>query len=278
MLHLGRRARMAPRDTDFVGSVPEVYDRVLVPLIFEEHAADLAARVPAEARAVLEVAAGSGVLTRVLADTLPSATEIIATDLNAPMLERARSVGTSRPVEWKVADVMDLPFEAEAFDAVVCQFSVMFFPDKTSAFAEMARVLRPGGVLLFNVWDRIEANEFADEVTKALAERWPDDPPRFLARTPHGYWEESVIRADLAAAGVIEDVAIDVVEARSVAAHAADPAIAYCMGTPLRGEIEARGLLEEALASATSALAARFGHEDLDGLVRGFAVSARKVG
>ena len=271
---------MSPKDTDFVGSVPEVYDRVLVPLIFEEHAADLAARVPAEARAVLEVAAGSGVLTRVLADTLPSATEIIATDLNAPMLERARSVGTSRVVGWQVADVMDLPFEDESFDAVVCQFSVMFFPDKAAAFTETARVLRPGGMLLFNVWDRIEANEFADEVTKALAVVFPEDPPRFLARTPHGYWDESAIRSDLAAPGVLEDVRVDAVEARSVASHASDPAIAYCMGTPLRGEIEALhpGRLDEAVEVATRALAARFGHEGLDGSIRGFAVSARKAG
>src|SRR6185437_3429182 len=136
---------------------------------------------------VLEIAAGTGVVTRHLASKLPADVSIVATDLNQPMLDTAADMGTSRPVEWRPADAMQLPFEGGEFDAVVCQFGVMFFPDKAKAFSEARRVLRPGGVLLFNVWDRIEENEFADAVTTALESLFPDDPPRFLARTPHGY-------------------------------------------------------------------------------------------
>ena len=89
------------------------------------------------------------------------------------MLDHAADIGTARPVEWRQADAMQLPFEDAEFDAVVCQFGAMFFPDKAKAFAEARRVLRPGGVFLFNVWDRIDENEFADMVTTALAAVFP---------------------------------------------------------------------------------------------------------
>jgi len=113
------------------------------------------------------------------------------------MLELASEVGTKRLVEWRQADAMQLPFERGAFDAVVCQFGVMFFPEKSKAFSETRRVLRSGGVFMFNVWDRIEENEFADTVTKALESLFPKDPPRFLARTPHGYYDVATIERDL---------------------------------------------------------------------------------
>lgn len=267
-----------PNDSDheFVGSVPELYERLLVPLIFESHADDLVGRVvAAEPSSVLEVAAGTGVVTRRLAAALPATVDIVATDLNAPMLEHAAAIGVSREVTWQPADVYELPYEDDSFDVVVCQFGVMFFPDKSEAYREVARVLRPGGSFVFNVWDDIVNNEFADEVTKAMGKRWPDDPPRFLARTPHGYFNEAAVRADLAAAGYA-DVTYSVVDARATAASADIPATAYCQGTPLRGEIEARdpGGLIEATAAATEAVALRFGSADLDSLVRGFAVTA----
>ena len=135
---------------------------------------------------------------------------------------------------------MQLPFPDGAFDAVVCQFGAMFFPDKAKAFAETRRVLRPGGVFIFNVWDRIEDNEFADAVTTGIAPLFPADPPRFLARTPHGYHDKGVIARDLAAGGFAASPAIATVEARSRADSARVPAVAFCQGTPLRNEIEAR--------------------------------------
>ena len=172
----------AASDASFAGSLPAFYQQYLVPLIFEPYAADLAQRLARRPlRRVLEIAAGTGVVTRHLASTLPDTVTIVATDLNQAMLDQAATTGTSRPVEWRQADASQLPFPDQSFDAVVCQFGVMFFPDKPRAYAEARRVLRPGGVFLFNVWDRIEHNEFADVVTAELARRYPDDPPRFLA-------------------------------------------------------------------------------------------------
>ena len=146
-------------DSEFAGSIPQLYDRYLVPLIFEPYAMDLSRRVAVlQPARVLEIAAGTGVVTRHLARELPAGTAIVATDLNQPMLDQAAARGTARPVEWRQADALALPFEDESFDAVVCQFGVMFFPEKSKGFSEARRVLRPGGVFVFSVWDRIEDN------------------------------------------------------------------------------------------------------------------------
>ena len=265
-------------DAVFAGSIPELYDTLLVPLIFQPYADDIARRVAALAPArVLETAAGTGAVTRALALALPAATEIVATDLNPPMLERAARAGTARPVTFQPADAMKLPFDDASFDVVVCQFGAMFFPDKGVAFGEARRVLRPGGTFLFNVWDRIEENEFADTVTAALAPLFPADPPRFMARTPHGYFDRASIAADLARGGFGAPSAFDTVSARSRAASANAAATAYCQGTPMRGEIEARGgSLADATVASTTQLAQRFGSGAIDGKIQAHVVAVRR--
>jgi len=263
-------------DTGFAGSIPELYDTHLVPLLFEPYAADLAARLALRPLArVLEIAAGTGVVTRAMATALPEDVSIVATDLNQSMLDQAAARGTTRPVTWRRADAMALPFADGAFDAVVCQFGVMFFPEKRGAYAEVRRVLRSGGLFVFNVWDRIQENEFADTVTTALAALFPDDPPRFLARTPHGYHDPEIITRDLAAGGFTASPAIVTLAARSRAASCERPAVAYCQGTPLRNEIEARGAsrLAEATAMAAEAIANRFGREMVDGKIQAHIVT-----
>ncbi len=186
-------------DKVFTGSIPTLYESYLVPLIFEPYATNLVNRLASRPLdRVLEIAAGTGVVTRSLASVLPDSVSIVATDLNQPMLDQALARGTTRPVEWRQADAMRLPFPDGTFDAAVCQFGVMFFPEKSKAFSEARRVLKPGGVFVFNVWDRIEENEFADTVTTALAALFPEDPPRFMARTPHGYHDRPTIERDLA--------------------------------------------------------------------------------
>src|SRR6267142_562851 len=212
---------MSSPNTDkvFAGSIPKLYDTYLVPLIFEPYAADLVNRLRARPLSrVLEIAAGTGVVTRAMASALPESTSIVATDLNQAMLDQASVVGTKRAVEWRQADALQLPFQDATFDAVACQFGVMFFPEKPKAFSEARRVLRPGGVFIFNVWDRIEENEFADTVTTALQLLFPEDPPRFLARTPHGYHDPRTIERDLASGGFIGLPRIETVAARSRAA------------------------------------------------------------
>ncbi len=269
----------AESDMVFAGSVPELYDQHLVPLIFESYAVDLVTRLEATgARRVLEVASGTGVLTRAMAASLDEAVSIIASDLNQPMLDHAASVGTARSVAWRQADVMALPFPDDSFDAVVCQFGVMFFPDRSGAFTEMGRVLRPGGTLLFNVWDRIETNEFAATVTVALAGLFPEAPPEFLPRTPHGYYRPDDVQADIVAAGFDSSFGYELLQARSRAATCDIPAIAYCQGTPLRHEIDAidPARLGEATTAAADAIAEQFGRTDVDGLISAFVATALK--
>jgi ubiquinone/menaquinone biosynthesis C-methylase UbiE len=262
----------------FTSSVAALYDRLLGPMIFEPYAADLADRVAAlRPSRVLETAAGTGVATRAMARALPASASLEATDLNPAMLDLAATVGATRPVRWRQADALHLPFDDASFDVVACQFGVMFFPDKAGAFSEARRVLRPGGALVFSVWDRIEENEFADEVVATLARVFGTDPPRFLARTPHGYFDPAVIERDLASAGFEDAPRLETVTARSRAPSAQVAALALCQGTPLRGEIEARTgpSLEEATAACAVALAARFGGGAIDGRMRAHVVTAR---
>ena len=271
--------RTADTDKIFTGSIPKLYESHLVPLIFAPFATDLVARLATRTLAgVLEIAAGTGVVTRKMASALPDSVRIVATDLNQSMLDLAAAVGTPRPVEWRQADAMQLPFQDESFDAVVCQFGVMFFPDKAGTFAEARRVLRSGGVFMFNVWDRIAENEFADTVTTALESLFPHDPPRFMARTPHGYHDRATIESDLKGGGFTASPQIITVTARSLANAARVPAIAYCQGTPLRNEIEARDAsrLGEATDIAADAIARRFGPGPVDGKIQAHVVTVEK--
>jgi len=268
---------MSASDKVFAGSVPEIYDRLMVPLIFAPYAADIASRARRLApRTLLEVAAGTGAVTRALAAALPD-TRMVVTDLNPPMLAQARLRLPDSRIAWQQADALALPFPDESFDVVVCQFGAMFFPDKLQGYGEARRVLKPGGRYLFNVWDAIAANDFADVVTNTMAEVFPDDPPRFMARTPHGYHDGDTIRRALAAAG-FSAIDIATVAHRSQAASAREVAIAYCQGTPLRGEIEARDAarLEEATARAADAIARRFGSGAVDGAISALVIEATR--
>jgi SAM-dependent methyltransferase len=263
-------------DKVFAGSIPKIYEQHLVPLIFEPYAADIAERLRRQPPArVLEVAAGTGVVTRAMAAALPQA-GIVATDLNQAMLDQAAAVGTPRGVEWKAADALQLPFADGTFDAVVCQFGVMFFPDKVRAFGEARRVLKPGGLYIFNVWDRLAENEFAHEISAALGRLFPQDPPRFLARTPYGYHDPAQIGRELAAAG-FGAVQVRTVPARSRAPSARIPAVAYCQGTPLRSEIESRDAagLERATDAAAAAIAARFGKGPVEAKIQALVIEVQ---
>ena len=253
---------MSETDKVFAGSVPENYDRYMVPLIFEPYAVDIAGRAAAlSPHAVLEIAAGSGVVTRALAPRLPQGASYTVTDLNQPMLDYATSrQPPDARIKWRQADALALPFENATFDVVCCQFGAMFFPDRPAAYLEAKRVLKPGGRFLFSVWDRIEENIFADDVTNALAKIFTNDPPRFLARTPHGYHDTALIHKELADSG-FSNVIIETRAEQSRAPSPRIPAMAYCQGTPLRNEIEARdaGKLEAATDYAASVITNKHG-------------------
>jgi ubiquinone/menaquinone biosynthesis C-methylase UbiE len=269
---------MSESDKLFAGSIPENYDRNMVPLIFAGYAEDLSRKAAAlSPKAVLEIAAGSGAVTRALAPKLASDARYVVTDLNRPMLDYAASrQNADSRIAWRQADAQALPFDDGSFDVVCCQFGAMFFPDRPSGYREAKRVLKPGGRYLFNVWDRIEENVFADDVTNALAGFFPDDPPRFLARTPHGYHDTALIRRDLEKAG-FSDVTIETRAEQSRSPSAIHVATAYCQGTPLRNEIEARGAdkLTAATEHAAAAIAKRHGNGEITAKISAHVITAR---
>lgn len=246
---------MATVDTKFAGSIPGLYDRYLGPLLFEPYAEEVARRVAAlQPRRILEVAAGTGIVTEAMAGALPEA-EIVATDLNQAMLDVASDRIRSDRVSFRVADALQLPFPDASFDLLVCQFGVMFYPDKVRGNAEARRVLVEGGTYLAVIWDRLDRNPASQLVSDAVAALYPDDPPSFLVRTPFGYADPQLIERDIRSAG-FERVAIDTVELESRPVSALDAAMGLVTGCPLRSEIEERDPdgLDAAVAAATHAL------------------------
>jgi ubiquinone/menaquinone biosynthesis C-methylase UbiE len=269
-------AIMSATDVAFAGSIPALYERYLVPLLFLPFAEDMAGRLKDLRNGrILETAAGTGVVTRAMAKALPPEVEILATDLNQAMLDLAATRLQEPNVRWQQADAQALPFEDAAFDAVVCQFGVMFFPDKQAGYREALRLLKPGGRFVFSVWDRLEANPVSQAVSEAVAELFPDDPPRFLERVPFGYADADRILGEVERAG-FERVEIDEVEKVSLAASPREPTIGLCQGAPLRSEIEARapGRLDEITEKAARAIAARFGPGPIENRMRALVITA----
>jgi len=240
---------------------------------YAEHLAKYA--VAHNPKHVLEVAAGTGIVTRALHAALPEAT-IIATDLNAGMLAHGATRLTAENVTWQQADAISLSFGDASFDLVVCQFGAMFFPDRTEAFREARRVLAPGGRFLFTMWAPIEHSPLAAIVARAAADAFPNDPPSFLTRTPYGHGDPAVTKRELRAAGFIQ-VDVETVEMPSRAATAYDPAIGFCQGSPLRLEIESRdpARLAAITESAARAVAAQYGDGPIEATMRAFVFDAR---
>jgi ubiquinone/menaquinone biosynthesis C-methylase UbiE len=239
ILWYGRKSTMAKTDTAFSGAIAQFYDQYFGYPLFGPHAEKVALRVAGlSSGSVLEVAAGTGIATAILAQSLPADVEVIATDLNQPMLDFAATKPELSRVTCRQADATALPFPDDSFDAVICQFGVMFYPNRRKGHAEAYRVLKPGGRYVFNVWDRIALTPIFEIVHETVAGLYPAHPPGFIARTPCGYHDEAVIKSDLRASG-FEDQDVEMVEATWSAASVRDPAVAFCQGSPLRAEIEA---------------------------------------
>jgi ubiquinone/menaquinone biosynthesis C-methylase UbiE len=258
-----------PNDTAFTGSIPELYDRCMGPMIFEPFARDTAARFAGFSGDLLEVAAGTGRLTRALASAAPGA-RITATDLNPSMLAEAARLGAPGNVEFREADALDLPFPDAGFDAVVCQFGVMFYPDKVAGHREARRVLRPGGRYLFSVWDDLAANDISMVCQETVTAQFPADPPRFYERTPFGHHDREEMEASLRSAG-FGDISLETVRLPTPAASSRIAAQGLCMGSPLAGEIEDRepGGLARVTGLVAQAIADRFAGGDPDAPIVG---------
>jgi SAM-dependent methyltransferase len=251
---------MTQQDTVFGGSIPQLYDNYMGAAFMAPYARDLAARLASlRIETLLETAAGTGIVTQALVQTLPGAT-IVATDLNQPMLDHAATKPALSRVQFRQADALQLPFDTESFDAVVCQFGAMFFPDRPAAYREVCRVLKPGGRFLFNVWEGVADNPTVVAALGGLSRRYPDHGPWFLERTPHGYHDPAIIRSDLAAGG-FADCRIDTVALNGLAVSPMALATGLCQGTPMRAEIEALDPtgLEAATAAVVDAITEQFG-------------------
>lgn len=267
---------MAATDKAFSSSVATLYESHMVPMLFMPYAAEMAARVAARSpHDVLEIAAGTGAVTAELLARLPREATLTATDLNQAMLDVAATKLTDRRLRLRSCDAQQLPFPDHGFDAVVCQFGAMFFPDKLTAYREARRVLRGGGTYFVSVWDDLESNPFAAVVHEAVAAAFPDNPPGFFRRTPHGYFDIAAITATLNEAGFV-NVAAEKVTFPCKAPSAEHVAHAFCQGTPLRPEIEQRApeRLGEVTARAAQALREAFGKGPVETTMRAIFFSA----
>ena len=268
---------MREMELRFAGSVPEKYDELMVPLFFHPYAVELARRAQqASPRRILETAAGTGIVTQVLHEALPEA-ELIATDLNSPMLEVAERRIASGDVRFVAANAQELPFKDASFDLLVCQFGAMFFPNRIRAHAEAHRVLRDGGTYLLAIWDRIERNPLSATAQRVLIETFPDDPPLFMREGPFGYSDPSQIVGDLHAAG-FGTVELETIELRSRSPSAGDAATALCHGTPMGTEIDERapGSLDRIFASVEQSLREFEGPNGVDAPMSAHIVTATK--
>lgn len=246
---------MRTTDTIFAGSIAATYEQLMVPMLFEPYAAEVADRARDHRHDdILETACGTGAVTRAVHSALPGST-IVATDLNPAMLAIAGEKLHTANVRFQAADAQQLPFDDHCFDLVICQFGIMFFPDKRGANREARRVLRQEGRYILLIWDALERNPISKAIHEAVAAQFPDDPPAFIERIPFGYCDLEKITADLVAAG-FDDLEFETIVHRSRAASAVDAARAMCEGSPLRSEIEARdpAAMERVVEAAASAL------------------------
>ena len=261
-------------EATWLDSMPAVYDRCLGGALFEPFAVHLAGRAAEfHPGRVLEIAAGTGVVTRRLRAALPDA-DVLATDLNPGMVAAgARHVPE---VDWRVADAVDLGVPDGSVDLLVCSFGVMFFPDRVAAFAEASRALAPGGRMLFTAWDAVERSPFPAALVTALGEVLPDRTPQFIERVPHGYADPAAIRADVAAGGLVVE-ALDAVVLPGEAPSARTLAEGFCLGTPLRFALELQGSLGELTDAVGERMTAVLGEGPVRGDLAAHVVTARRA-
>jgi ubiquinone/menaquinone biosynthesis C-methylase UbiE len=248
----------------FAGSMPEFYQRYMVPMLFAPHARVLASTLASiQSGAILELAAGTGAATRELRTLLANAVRIVATDLNDSMLDQARLQPGADSIEWRQAPADALPFPSETFNAAVCQFGVMFFPDKPASFREALRVLRPGGMYVFNVWGSLDHNPLAHVADQVSRSMFPSYQPAGHA-IPFAYHDRDTIRRDLTSAG-FNQPRFEIVPEFGRASSAQLAAAAYIHGGILRHEIDRQGpgALEHATAAVSQTLSARFGNGEV---------------
>lgn len=260
----------------FSGSVPANYETYLGPLFFEPYALDLVARIKGHPQQVLELACGTGRVTKHLMAKLGSGAKLVATDLNEAMLSTAKAIIHDERIEWRAADAQNLPFQNEGFDLIVCQYGVMFFPDKPKAFAEAARVLKRGGVYLFNTWDHLRHNHLSKHAQEVLEKLFPSNPPPFLTKGPYSYFNQKQIKQDLHGAGFSE-IEIETVALTGTATTAEEAANGMIDGTPISGYLAEQNAPASAVKEELkTVLIDHYGGRNLQLPMQAFVCSATK--
>lgn len=269
---------MADKNAAFVGSVPENYDRYLGPMLFEPYANDIAQRIPArDGISVLETACGTGIVTAKLRERLPAGARLVATDLNEGMIKFAQQKRGAPGIEWQMADMTALPFPDQSFDYVVCQYGVMFLPDKTAGMREAYRVLKPGGKFIFNIWDSLRTNDLSRVVNDVVVAMTQPAPVRFLEATPYGWSDPAAMRGFVEAGG-FADATANPVEFECVSPSARDAATGLVQGTPIVVAVKERdpAMIAKLTDAAAEALAREFGDAPCRGRMRAFVWEATR--
>jgi ubiquinone/menaquinone biosynthesis C-methylase UbiE len=269
---------VADRDAAFVGSIPENYDRYLGPIFFQQYADDLVARLPVTSgMRVLETACGTGILTERLVRRLAGRGTVVATDLNEPMIAHAQRRFPAAPhLEWRQADATKLPFQDASFDAVICQFGLMFFPDKAAGIREAYRVLKPGGRYLLNTWDALEHNPVARITHETIASFFPSEPPQFYT-VPFSLHDKARVCAWLEAAG-FHHIETHSAPGTGISPSAAEAVIGLIEGNPVYTAIMDRRpeALTEIKAALIKNLTAQFGDHPLRCNLRALVFSTQR--
>jgi SAM-dependent methyltransferase len=266
---------MVSTSATFTG--PQYYNDCLGPIWFDPYAADLVQRLPKDPPGdVLEIACGTGIVTRKLRERLNPSRRLVATDLSKAMLDYARAnLDAQKGIEWREADALKLPFEHKAFAAVVCGFGIMFVPDRRAALREARRVLTEGGILLFNVWDRIEENPHALANAQAIEALFPGDAEmRF--RLPYDMHDASVLRGLLADSG-FRDTRIETKRIPIEGADARNLATGQIRGTPRSALIQKRGVSLDLVIEKVADALTRAGGNPYSGHAQAVIVEARAI-
>jgi ubiquinone/menaquinone biosynthesis C-methylase UbiE len=252
---------MSIDNTAFIGlSVAEKYERYLGPLLFEPFAEDLVARIKGKNYSeVLEIACGTGRVTRHLRQALPETTKLVATDLQPDMIKVAADAMPTETINWQTADAQQLIFADERFDLVVCQFGLMFMPDKMKATSEIFRVLKKGGRFIFNTWDKVENNGVVYVGNQIICSYFPENPPSFY-RVPFSMSQPDQIEILLVAAG-FKNVKVHAVEKEGISPSAKEAAIGIVEGNPIYGRIIEKDpkLVEVIRAAVEQKIAEQYG-------------------
>lgn len=262
----------------FSGNIPANYDNYLGPLFFEPFALEVAARLgPLQPAALLEIACGTGRVTRHLPKNLPAGADIVATDINPEMLAYARKMmPEGNSIIWDIADAVSLPYRNESFDCILSQFGVMFYSDRPQAYSDALRTLKPGGTFVFTVWDALQFNPAARMADSTLAHFFPVDTPAFF-KIPFSYNEDHLIRYELALAG-FKDIRVERLPLTGYSDTAENAAKGLLEGTPAHTAIVGRdeALLPLIQAELARELTAAFGATNLRVPLQAVLVIARK--